>query len=47
MAYGKFDFKIRPDEKLGELLGTREPLSNGQMIKRLYEYIKAHGLLEK
>lgn len=37
------DAKITPDAALGAVVGS-EPISRGEVAKRLWDYIKANGL---
>ena len=36
--------KLQPSPKLAEIVGSSEPLSRADAVKRLWDYFKAHNL---
>lgn len=37
---------VKPDEKLAAVIGA-DPLPRSELVKKLWEYIRAHGLQDK
>jgi upstream activation factor subunit UAF30 len=44
MANNALNQKLKPSAKLQEILGTAEPLSRAEAVKRLWDYVKEHKL---
>jgi len=36
--------KLKPSPQLAEVVGSPEPLSRGEAVKRLWDYVKQHNL---
>jgi len=36
--------KLKPSAKLAEIIGSSEPVTRAEAVKRLWDYVKAHDL---
>ena len=46
MANSAFMKPLQPDDALGEVVGSK-PLPRTQAVKKIWDYIKKHGLQDK
>jgi upstream activation factor subunit UAF30 len=44
MANAALNQKLQPSEKLAEIVGSSEPLSRADAVKKLWDYFKSHNL---
>jgi len=44
MVNNALNQKLKPSAKLAEIIGSSEPLTRAEAVKRLWDYVKTHDL---